>query len=156
MNNLAQDIWSSGARFDAARCGVLESSAITVDTDIRREFEDSWRDAFRRIEHISFLEPDWDGDNAEVPDEILLASVDEWLDSLYQDKFRPPSRIVAETDGAILLEWHWGDGGYLEAEISTPYVAALMFRESDTAAVQHDVIVLDFLKRPASPIWSAG
>lgn len=155
MNDLAEDIWSLDAQAGGRKSGALVGNALAINTDLRREFENSWQAAFDRIDNIFLLEADWDGDDAEVPDEELLTSITEWFDDLYKQKVAPPSRVVAEIDGAILVEWHSADSGYLEAEISAPYVAELMFHEPGQVP-QHDVIGWHFVKKSVSPLWNMG
>jgi hypothetical protein len=88
---------------------------------------DLWQRAFEQLRALSLLQDDWDGLGAKAPPAALLASAVK-IAELYRASGSPaPSRVVAGTDGAVVIEWQ-ADGSYTDLEIIRPYYAKGMTR----------------------------
>jgi hypothetical protein len=94
---------------------------------LRTPRHDPWQQAFEELRALSRLRDDWDGLGAHAPSPALLGSavkVAEW----YRASGRPaPSRVVAGTDGAVIIEWQ-AEGYYADLEIVEPNHAKGMLR----------------------------
>ena len=94
------------------------------------ELQSQWLRANEQLERLRALEPDWDGEGAEVPNRDLFNNINDWLSKLAGNDYVPPSRLTASQDGTVVLEWHQ-DQEYTEVEFLEPNHAEWMQRLPD-------------------------
>ncbi len=82
-------------------------------------FYTSWVNSLNELNQLNNLEQDWDGEDAEKPDSETIISIRTWLRNRFQNREQPPTKIIADTYGSIIIEWHL-DGDYFEVEVSDP------------------------------------
>src|SRR5262249_55758858 len=86
---------------------------------------DQWNRIFTQLEDIRTLEHDWDGLGAQAPFGPLIESSVELARILRALGHGPPSSVAAGPDGTILFNWQ-DERGYLDAEVTKPYVVEWM------------------------------
>lgn len=135
--------------------GALDLKALLLG----REPNVKWQLAFSQLIQLSYLEHDWDGDGARKPDPETIKGVVMWLRNLQNDNQPPPTRIVADPDAAIIIEWQ-DINDYLEYEFSGPYHAEWM-RVQGNNPPEHGELNLRRLKpirshynAPSNYTWS--
>lgn len=115
----------------------FESETFLLDKDLCEdeyfEFLGNWLKIRHQLGQLASLEENWDGDGASPLDEAIIESVECWFDSLQHAKTNAPTRIVADPDGAVVVEWLEADS-YYEVEFSVPYKGEWMFRHKDEEA----------------------
>lgn len=102
--DLSESNWSSDTSL-----GLWSSSDFAEESEWRARFED--------LGQIGELQPNWDGEGADVPGRMVLLSVEALLRRMYAQQETPPSRIVATPDGTVVIEWQYL-GAYRECEIA--------------------------------------
>lgn len=65
----------------------------------------TWEDAFAKLWSFRTLQPDWDGQGAEVPSFDLVDSATHLAIALQRRQAFPPSRVLAGVNGTVFLEW---------------------------------------------------
>lgn len=75
-----------------------------------------WNTVIGRLEGLSTVEADWDGQGAAAPDPVAIRSAVGAAMQLRDSGWTPPDSAYATPAGTVLLAWHCGDGAYLEAE----------------------------------------
>jgi hypothetical protein len=115
-------------------CARVEPLSVTAGrpgnafmTGTARPRNDLWKRAFEQLRSLSALQDDWDGLGAKAPSPALLATAGQFMEWYRASDYDPPSRVVAGTDGAVIVEWQ-GDGLYADLEITKPYYAECMLK----------------------------
>ena len=130
------DTWVSEDQFESE--AFISDKGLLEDDYL--EYFDNWLRAYHQLNQLSSLENDWDGDGASPLDQTIIESVGNWLERLRRDEVKAPTRIVADPDGAVVVEWLEADS-YFEAEFSEPYKGEWM-SSRDAETPQHGEINL--------------
>lgn len=88
-----------------------------------------WEQTIQALIALRDLGEDWDGDGAAAPSPELLASAIGLAYLLEEGGSDPPTRVVAGTDGAVILEWQFPDGAYGEIELTRPLQGDVLLME---------------------------
>lgn len=76
-----------------------------------------WDDAIDSLSRIAMLDDNWDGEGALAPKAAALRGAILFLQQIYRTSTNTaPTRIVPDSDGAIIFEWQTPDV-YIEARI---------------------------------------
>jgi len=105
--------------------------------------QDSWERVFEELRSIAGLEDDWDGLGAKAPAPALLETAAKLAQWYRAGGTTAPSRIVAGTDGAIMIEWQT-EGSYADVEIAEPYHAKIMLRMKGQQTQHWTLLPSDF------------
>jgi len=119
---VTNDTWSSDDHYDPAR---------------------AWRKHYRTLEKLAALEPDWDGDDAIPPDFDTIQNAFNIMSGCQSNSFPSPSRVVATTDGSVLIEWQ-EPSRLLEFEITPSGVLEWMRVEGDASPIHGEQRIPNF------------
>jgi hypothetical protein len=104
---------------------------------------DPWERVFEELRSLALLQDDWDGLGAKAPSPALLASAVKIAEWYRASNTIAPSRVVAGTDGAIIIEWQ-AEGFYADLEIIKPYYAKGMVRMKGRQTQHWTLLPSDF------------
>lgn len=93
--------------------------------------EMKWKSVFEQIRSISFLEPNWDGEDSEAIDPALIESLTALLKRIKLNSLlQAPDRVLATQDGSLIVEWQFSNC-ILELESDTPGMGEFMLTPED-------------------------
>jgi len=82
--------------------------------------ENPWADIAVQVDGLRHLKDDWDDCGAKAPSPTVIDAAVCLLNRLLAKGDGPPTRIVPNVDGHVVIEWRMGYGDYLEAELTSP------------------------------------
>jgi len=92
-------------------------SSYSSDFDLSDHVR-AWDLIINKIQRFRYLNDNWDGEGSLAPSVEMISSLIEYLSTI-RDRCLSPSRVLADTDGGIIVEWQT-EQETLELETSSP------------------------------------
>lgn len=127
-------IWSKVFHDD-----LWQPSPTLLTTSPEFLMESQWKEALKVLTRLAYLEPDWDGEDAEAPDTEIIDSCIALFIELSRRGMQAPTRVEPTPEGGLIVEWG-SPNYYLEVEIGEPFRGEVMAIEGDAPAIHWPVV----------------